>query len=124
MDNKKVEQEVIEDLEKIEKLREKGKVGYAYLVSFIMRVRIKKPLKPVQELLIPDSMELIFPFPLPHSGPAVELFTRDKEEEFNRAKLLRPQEGEKEIVYVKATNVYSWGMVEFPEEPKPEDPVN
>lgn len=98
------------------------RIGYAYLVAFNMKVRIRKLMKPLQDLLIPDSAELIFDQPLLNSAPANEVLTKMKQEEFFRSNLAHPESGERELIFIKTTNVHYWGKVELIDKEK--EPIN
>lgn len=102
---------------------EQPKIGYAYLIAFYMKVRIIRPMKPVQELLIPDAMEMVFGQPLTHSAPANQIIMQAKKEEFLRLKLMDPGFGDREVLKITTYNVIPWGKIELKEDKK-EDPIN
>ncbi len=96
------------------------KIGYAYLIAFYMTLRIRRPMKPQQDLVIPDAMEMVFDHQLTHSGVPNQDIMQVKKEEFLRMKLVDPNFGEREILNIKTYNVVYWGTVELNEEKKEE----
>jgi hypothetical protein len=99
------------------------KIGHSYLIAFNKKVRVRKPMKPPQDILIPDSIDMIFDFKLTNSGPAAQEILTAVQDQMFKSKLAHPELAEQELLSIKLTHATYWGEVELiPQENK--EPVN
>jgi len=68
-------------------------------------------------------VELIFDQKLTNSGPANQLITQIKQEEFQRNRLASMNGTIKELLSITVTNVHYWGEIELVQN-KDKEPIN